>query len=377
MTLNALADAAETTNQVWQAVQSGDVDIERLFAGEVLELSRPAPAANIHVLPPQPVGNPLDELLNELQENAPDELLLTTVGVVSQDPRIWRGSLANDWRRRGWELRVVDDPSKIAVSGVNALLLHQEEAFDRTDLEDRWIALVREAAAASPAVPAVWIGRTRDPRWLHRLIGAGVSFVMPAPASPASRAVSRFGDDLAAVLDRQITTRQLLASVRRPRTVYELVDALLDGGDSDEAVGTLLQLASNQLKRGAVLMVEDTAIRCRAGYGYPLNRQVTALPRGVALLERAVRSGEAVIGLAPDSGAAMHLARVLGVERLPAETAIIPLGAGARVVGLLVADRDGEPLPELREITLLACCLGGMAVRGADWSRDRPRPEVS
>jgi hypothetical protein len=364
LTLNALADCAETTEQVWQAVQSGDVDIDRLFAGEILELSKPAPAANIHVLSPQPVGNPLGELLNDLERNAPGELLLTTVGVVAHDPRMWRGTLASEWRRRGWELRVVDEPSEIAVTSVDGLLLHREEAFARAAVEDEWIALVEEAAATSPPVPVVWVGRLRDPRWLHRLIGAGVSFIMPAPATPSARAIARLGDDLAAVLDRHIATRQLLAAAQRPTTVYELVDTLLEGGDSDEAVGSLLQLASTRLQRGAVLMVEETAIRCRAGYGYPLNRQATALPRGVALLERVVRSGEAVIGLDADSGAALHLARVLGLERLPAETAVIPLGAGARVVGLLVADREGEPLPELREITLLACCLGGAVVRG-------------
>ncbi len=364
LTLNALADAAETTEQVLQAAQTGDVDLEKLFAGEVLEMSRPAPVAKIHVLPPQPVGNPLDELLTDLEENAPGELLLTQVGVVTQDPRLWRGTLASGWRRRGWELRVASEPSDISLVDVDALLLHQEEAFDRVDVEDRWIALVREAAEVSPSVPVVWVGRVRDSRWIHRLIEAGVGFVMPAPASNSARRIEQFGADLAVVLDRQMATRQQLASARRPTTVYELVDTLLNGGDSDQAVGSLLQLASTQLWRGAVLMVEETAIRCRAGYGYPLNRQATALPRGVALLEVAVRSGEAVTGVDPESGAAIQLAQVLGVDRLPAETAVIPLGAGAGVVGLLVADRDGEPLPELREITLLACCLGGVVVRG-------------
>lgn len=368
LTLNALADAAETTEQAWQTVQSGDVDLERLFAGEILEMSRPAPAANIHVLPPQPVGNPLDELLTDLEESAPGELLLTQVGVVTRDPRIWRGTLASGWRRRGWELRVVNDASEVLVDSVDALLLHQEEAFDRVDVEDRWIALIRAAATASPSVPVVWVGRVRDPRWLHRLIDAGVAFVMPAPANPSTATIERFGADLAVVLDRQIATRQLLVSSRRPTTVYELVDTLLNGGDSDQAVGSLLQLASGQLRRGAVLMVEETAIRCRAGFGYPLNRKATALPRGIGLLERVVRSGKAAMGIEEGSGAALQLAKVLGLDRLPAETAIIPLGAGAAVVGLLVADREGEPLPELREITLLAGCLGGVVVRRGDGS---------
>jgi hypothetical protein len=364
LTLNALADAAETSEQVWRAAQSGDVDLERLFAGEILEMSRPAPVANIHVLPPQPVGNPLDELLSDLEENAPGELLLTQVTVVTRDPRMWRGSLASGWRRRGWELRVVNDPTEVSVVEADALVLHQEESFDRTDVEDEWVALVRAAASATPPVPVVWIGRARDPRWQHRVIEAGVAFVMPAPTTPSARAIEQFAVDLATVLDRQINTRQQIASSRRATSVYELVDTLLNGGDSDEALGSLLQLASNQLWRGAVLMVEDEAIRCRAGYGYPLSRRSTALPRGIALLEKVIRSGDAVIGVDPSSGGALPLASVLGVECLPVDTAIIPLGAGASVVGLLVADRDGEPLPELRELTLVACCLGGVVVRG-------------
>jgi len=369
LTLTALADAAETTERVWDAAREGDVDLDRLFAGEILEISRPAPVANIHVLPAQPMDNPLDELLSDLEETAPDELLLTQVAVVAQDPRIWRGTLAGGWRRRGWQLVVAGDPTDVAMADVDALVLHQDEGFERLDQEEEWLALISRAAQATPAVPVVWVGRVRDPRWLHRLIQAGVSFLLPSPTGRSSRVVAQFAEDLSTVLDRQMRTRQTLASARHPKTVYELVDTLLEGGDSDQALGSLLQLASAQLSRGAVLMVEETAVRCRAGYGYPLNREATALPRGVGILERAIRGGEAVVGVDPESSAAGQLARVLGVERLPEQTAVIPLGAGAAVVGLLVADREGEPLPELREITLLALCFGGVVVRGENHHR--------
>ncbi len=364
LTLTALADAAEATEQVLEAARDGDVDFGRLFAGEITEMSRPAPVANIHVLPSEPLDNPLDELLSDLEKTAPDELLLTQVGVVAQDPRIWRGTLEAGWRRRGWALNVSSSPSEIVVDEITALVLHQEESFDRSDREDEWISLVRRAVEAAPSVPVVWVGSIRDSRWLSRLIESGVSFLMPAPDSRSSRAQARFAEDLAMVLDRQMKNRQALASARQPKSVYELVDTLLEEDDPDRAVGSLLQLASNQLWRGAVLMVEETAVRCRAGYGYPLNRDATALPRGVGLLERTIRSGEATVGVEPSSPAAEQLAHVLGIATLPAETAVIPLGMGATVVGLLVADREGEPLPELREITLLACCLGGVVVRG-------------
>ncbi len=371
LTLAALADAAEATEKVWESVIGGDVDVDRLLAGEVTELSRPAPVADIHVLPAQPSSNPLDELLTELQTTAPGELLLTGVVVITKDPRLWRGSLASGWRRRGWELEIRGESRDCSVDGVDAVILHQEEALDRSEEELEWIRIVRLAGEATPPVPVVWVGRVRDRAWVHRLIEAGVSFLMPPPENRSGPSLERFAADLAVVLDREMRMRQTLASARRPRTVYELVDTLLEKGDPEQAIGSLLQLASSQLWRGAVLMVEETAIRCRAGYGYPLSRGSTALPRGIALLEGAVRSGEAIIGIDPDAGGAAQLAWVLGVDRLPAATAVIPLAAGVTVRGLLVADREGAPLPELTEMTLLACCLGGVVVRGGSRSQRR------
>ena len=366
LTLSALADAAEETERVWDPALGGDVDLDRLLAGEVMELSRPAPVADIHVLPVRSSQNPLDELLTELQATAPGELLLTEVAVVSKDPRIWRGTLATSWRRRGWELRIGGEPGGLSLDGADAVILHQEEAFERSDEALGWIRLVELASEAAPPIPVVWVGRVRDRVWVHRLIEAGVSFLMPPPEKLSAPSLERFAADLAAVLEREMRTRQMLASARRPRTVYELVDSLLEKGDPGQAISSLLQLASSQLWRGAVLMVEETAIRCRAGYGYPLSRGSTALPRGIALLEGAVRSGEAIMGIDPESGGAAQLAWVLGVDRLPAATAVIPLAAGVTVLGLLVADREGAPLPELTEMTMLACCLGGVVVRGGN-----------
>jgi hypothetical protein len=109
-------------------------------------------------------------------------------------------------------------------------------------------------------------------------------------------------------------------------------------------------------------MVEETAIRCRAGFGYPLDRDDTALPRGVGLLERVIRSGEALTEIEPVAGGALRLARVLGVAELPEATAVIPLGRGGAAAGLLVADREGGPLPDLAELILLAGRLGGVIV---------------
>jgi hypothetical protein len=97
LTLSALADAAEETERVWDPALGGDVDLDRLLAGEVMELSRPAPVADIHVLPVRSSQNPLDELLTELGRPR-RRAAVDRVAVVSKDPRIWRGALATSWR---------------------------------------------------------------------------------------------------------------------------------------------------------------------------------------------------------------------------------------------------------------------------------------
>jgi hypothetical protein len=363
LTLTAFTEASQAPERGVEATFAADIDVDRLIAGDIVELARPAQLANIHVLPQAPLENPLDELLSDLEATAPGELLLTQVGLVAQDPRIWRGSLESGWRRRGWQLQLHRTPGDVPVEQLDALILHQEHSLDTFDQQSDWIELIRRAADFEPLVPVVWVGRTTDPNWMQRLIDAGIAFLMPAPHGHSGEAVQRFSEALAQVMDRQLRLRQLLAQPVYPEAVCELVDALLHGADSEKAVGSLLQLAADDFLRGAVLMVEETAIRCRAGFGYPLNRNATALPRGVGLLEKAIRSGEVIAGFDPEAGGARQLARVLGIDNLSKQTAVIPLGAGTLVGGLLVVDREGQPLPDLRDLALLACCLGGIAMR--------------
>jgi hypothetical protein len=363
LTLTAFAEASHAPERGVDSSFAVDIDVDRLIAGEVVELAKPAQLANIHVLPQAPLENPLDELLSDLEATAPGELLLTQVGVVAQDPRIWRGSLESDWRRRGWQLKQFRTPADVPVDQLDALVLHQEHPIETIEQEGGWVDLIRSSADSEPMVPVVWVGRSTDPKWMQRLVDAGISFLMPAPRGHSGKSAARFAETLAQVLDRQLRVRQLLAQPVYPPAVCELVDTLLHGADSEEAVGSLLQLAANDFLRGAVLTVEETAIRCRAGYGYPLDRNATALPRGVGLLEKTIRSAEVAVGIDPEAGGAKQLARVLGIDNLSHQTAVIPLGAGSSVEGLLVVDREGHPLPDLSDLALLACCLGGIAMR--------------
>lgn len=361
ITLASLVESAEAAEAVWVAALDGDVEVERLLTGEIAQLIRPAPVADIHVLPSRASDNPLDELLDDLDQATSSELLLTDVAVLSQDPRVWRGSLATRWRRRGWEIRLAASPADLALEGADAVVLHQEGTLrDESD----WIDLIRRAVEASPSLPVVWVGRASDRAWVHRMIEAGVGFLMPPPDGRSTSALERFAADLEVVLDRQLAARQALAAGGGSRSLYELVDTLLEDVGPDEAVSALLQLAASQLSRGAVLMVSETGIRCRAGYGYPLGRAPASLPRGNPLLERVIAGGEPALGIDAAGAGAVELARHLGLERLPTATVLIPLTVGVRVVALLVADREGAPLPELSEMTTLACCLGGVVVRG-------------
>jgi hypothetical protein len=352
--LSALVDAA-----AFQRRQAGAEGGSDRNSGETGSGTR---AGGIHVLPDAPPHNPLEALLEDLEETAPEELLLAEIGVVAPDPRAWRGSLEASWRRRGWRVRLLAAPADVPVDELDALVIHHQLSVTRVGHEGDWLELVRRGTEVSPPVPVVWAGPLGDPAWVHRLIAAGVSFLMPPPQGEAGEVMRRFAEDLTLVVDREVRRRGVRAPGELAGGVAELVDALLYGADTQQAIGSLLQLASAEVARGAVLLVEDTAIRCRAGFGFPLNRDYTALPRGVGLLERVVRSGETTSETDPDSAAARQLARVLGLERLAVGTAIIPLGTGHAVGGLLVVDHEGDPLPEISGLALIARRLGGAVV---------------
>lgn len=338
-----------------------EVDVERLLAGEIVELTLPA-TPNIHVLPEAPLENPLDDLLEDLESAAPGELLQAQVGVVATDPRLWRGPTEADWRRRGWKLRLLSTPSAAPLERLDALVVHHQLAVTRVGHEEEWLGLIARAGALRPAIPVVWVGPLGDGVWVHRLVEAGASFLLPPPQGETGETLHRFLAALTRVVDRQLGLRRERVEPELPAAVGELVDVLLSGADADDAAAHLLRFASAQLARGALLTIGDTVIRCRAGFGYPLPAGSLVLPRGVGLLERVIRSGEASWDLEPDSAGALQLARCLGVERLAPATAVLPLVAGATVVALLVADREGQALPDLRELALIARRLGSLLV---------------
>ncbi len=361
--LAAWADAALSWSDRRRNRLEAEVDTAELLAGNLIDFSAGSPA-NIHVLPQAPPENPLDELLEELEANAPGEILFLQVAVLTSDPRPWRGSLEADWRRRGWQLRLLGSPTGAPTAGLDLVIVHHRLSVTRVGSEQDWLDLVRRASESDPPLPVVWVGPLGDPSWVSRLIEAGATFLMPPPAGDSGETLHRFQRALTTVVERQLAAAPVRREPEVASAVSELVDALLHDAEPEQALASLLQMAAGLLLRGAVMRVEETAFRCRAGFGYPLPRGTSALPRGVGLLEQVVRRREPAVGIDPERGGAVQLARALGLERLPAETAVVPLGAGAAVSAVLVADREGQPLPDLTELVQLVSRLGAILVQG-------------
>jgi hypothetical protein len=352
MSLTAYAEAA--------GAAASNLQMDLLLEDEFPEISNPPARANIHVLPAQPLQNPLEELLSDLEAEAPGELLFANVGVVTQDPRWWRGALESDWRRRGWRIQHLEFSDQIEFEGLDLLVVHHQHGSARVGSEENWLRIIRRAVESKPPLPVVWVAPLGDPAWVHRLIEAGVSFLMPAPQGEAGEAPARFADSLSRVVDRQIREQQREGRAPLPSGVSELVGALLSQSDPDQGISSLLHLAAEHFTRGAVLMAEETAIRCRAGFGYSLEGSTAVLPRGIGLIERVIRSGEAFTTVEPGASGSNHLAGVLGIHELPSATALIPLGRCGAVVGVLVADREGQELPDVADLVLLVGRLGGV-----------------
>jgi hypothetical protein len=353
----SLSDLAE-------AVEAG-LQLEQMAVGGPEESGATPPAMGVqqvHPLSGGPQANPLGDLLATLQSAAPDKLLVSRVAVLTQDPRIWRGMVERAWRQRGWAMHLIAIDSEVDVADCDAVVVHHHQASARVGRERAWIELLRRASTATPPVPVVWISPLGDADWVHRLIDAGVSFLMPAPRTEREDEMVRFASDLTKVMDRQLRAHGAGDQPALPTAVSELVGAVLAGRDSDQGIRSLLSLAAEKFTRTALMVVAATGLRCRAGFGFPLNRDRAVLPRGIEPLERVIHSGEVILEIDPGAAWTTRLADLCGVERLSAATAVMPLGRPGDVTGLLVADRDGGPLPVLDELVVLAGRLGGVVL---------------
>jgi len=341
---------------------ASEIDVEALVSGQVMDVVGGARRPEIHVLDDTALPeNPLDDLLADLEQTAPDELMMVSLGIVTVDPRPWRRGLQREWTRRAWKLEFFGDPLDIPGKDFDLVIIHHQLSMTRVGSHDDWIRLVERLRAAE--IPVVWVGPLGDSMWVARLVEAEISFLLPPPQGEGGESWRRFGETLGRVVERQLFPGGHGSGVgEAPGTVVDLVDGLLHGANPEEALASFLQLAAVKLQRGAVLTVEPTLLRCRAGFGYPLLEGGKSLPRGLGLLERVIRTAEPSNGIEGKSSAAQRLALALGLDSLPDETVLIPLRRRDGVAGLFVGDRMGAALPDLKDIKLLATRLGGLFV---------------
>ncbi len=341
---------------------ASDLDFDELL-GDGTET--PLRETKVVMLSEQALEDPIADLLTDLEAMDPDEVLVAPIGVIANDPRLWRNAEL-DWRKRGWQQRLLSTPSEVPLEEIDLLIIQHSLSTTRVGHEDDWIALIRRAAGRTPPVPVLWSGPLGDPIWVHRLVEAGVSFLLPAPSGLTGETASRYLHSVQRVTDRLLMQRGDTPTSERSSSLVQLMDALLSDSDPQGAVTAILQMAAVHFARGALLSVEDTAFRCRAGFGYSMSPGSGLLPRGVGLLERVVRSRRPVVGLDDaSSGGARQLGRLLGLETLEEETSIVPLLDGDLVAALLVGDRCGESqtVDELEEVILLGQRLGGLLRR--------------
>lgn len=338
---------------------ASDIDVDNLLAGEVSTISGPR-ETRIHLLPAAVPEHPLEDLLLELEKAAPEELLFAQVGVVTGDPRPWRGWIEREWRRRGWELRLFGVVPDLPMDRLDALVIHHRLTVTRVGRETQWLELLQRAAASERAIPVVWVGPLGDPVWVARLVEAGASFLLPAPAGEGGAVWQSFQETVTRVLARLVQSGTEKERPSGQPAARELVEALVHGRGPGERIGVLLQLASGTLCSGAVFSVDATAVRCRAGFGFPLSTETPVLPRGIAALETVIRTGRPERSIDPAAAGSRQLARVLGVEDLPAGLVLIPLQSREGTTGLLIGERSGSSEKELEELILIARRIGGV-----------------
>jgi len=343
-----------------KAAFASEIDVESLLSGQVMEIAERIAHPEIHVLSDsEPVENPMDDFLAELEETAPDELMMVHLGVVTVDPRPWRRGLQREWKRRAWKLRFFGDPLDVPEDHFDLVIIHHQLSITRIGSHDDWIRLIERLK--SRGIALLWIGPLGDPMWVARLVDAGADFLLPPPQGDGGKSWDRFGETLSRVVERLLhSPGRGMGQGDSSGSIVELVDSLLHGADTREALASFLQLASGGLHRGAVFRVDSTLLRCRAGFGYPLLEGGKSLPRGLGLFERVVRTGDSYSGIDGKSAAALQLAQALGLKRLPDQTVLIPLLRRDGVAGIFVGDREGDSLPDLKDLKLLASRLGGV-----------------
>ncbi len=299
--------------------------------------------------------DPLGELRESLAE-IPLAQTLARLGVVTADPRPYR-ALEGEWRRRGWEAHIVQEPRWPEEAAPEVLILHLPAAGTLAGQESAWLALAQRASAEEPPVPTLWIGGMADPELRHHAIVAGAEFLLPAPLGEVGEAARWFREEVTLLVERLLARRSSLAE-NAAEAFRDFFLALHMDASPAELRASLLRAAARSFRCGLLLAVRTTGFETLGGFGLgpacPRH-----LPRGAAALEhvvalrRAIRFGDLEPSLKADLTAVLPGGEIGDGE-------ILPLFAGGECVGLFIGEGPRRPGENTAALAMLFARLGAV-----------------
>jgi hypothetical protein len=282
----------------------------------------------------QPGSDPLAEIRDSLAaEQIP--LLTARVLLVTADPKPYR-ELQGEWLRRGWDTTQLAEPEWPRTAVPDLVVVHIPAGATLGATSERWLRLVRHAAAQRPPVPVLWIGGMSDPRLRHQVIMAGADFMLPAIAGSSAESDRWFREEVQAVCER-LLARRAHAPEEEASALRELFLALHVEAPPAEVRASLLRMAGSYFGRAVLFAVRERGFESLGGFGFEATP--ARAPRGVALLEGPVVDRAPLLVRDWGPGEVAQLGAALGVSGTLAGAEVLPVLAGEQCVALLVADR--------------------------------------
>ena len=294
-------------------------------------------------------ADPLAELRESLAE-IPIPGGGVRVLIVSADPRAY-GTLAPDWRQRGWEVNLSDTPRWPDGPPPSLVILHLPASGHLPKHGESWVALVKRAASQRPPVPTLWVGGLGDPAIRHQAIVAGADFMVPAPVSEVGETARWFREELTLLADRLLARRG--GGEGDAGAFRDFFLALHVDVSPSEVRASLLRFAGTFFGRGVLFEIRESVFESVGGYGFHLPSPVRVW-RGVVPLEDVVveRRPVRLSDYPEESTAAISKALTSrgGLDRAE----VFPILTGGECLAIFLGDR---PLLEAGETEALAGVL--------------------
>ena len=288
-----------------------------------------------------PSGSPMapaaTDPLTELRDSLAEVQLpaaAARVAVIAADSRPYR-AIVNEWRQRGWEMDLTDQPEWPEGAAPDVLIVHVPTSTTLAGRAEPWLALAQRAASQRPPVPVLWVGGVADAHLRHQTVMSGVDFLLPAPVGEVGEAARWFREEVTFVVERLLARRPGEAP-GEGEAFRDFFVALHADASAAETRASLLRFASSFYARGMLFGVSDDALESLGGYGFSMGSGVR-ISRGVSAFE------EAIIGRRPvdlDALAAEEMAVILpalGTASLE-RAAVYPVLAAGDCVALFLGD---------------------------------------